>query len=824
MGTTNIATSMQRIPIRSFIAIFICRVMDLIILAIPVGVVIFHTLQVTGFTPRSRVAMAVDFVINHSMSFYIVLLWTLLGILLIYREAFRKQNKRIGIIIPVLIAIVLLLSIIEKASGQIGSDSIEEVTRTQWSQVLNYSLQFIQTSNLSMKHIVVACVPFLFLLTILFLVKVGIYRPNATIAITSSIFTLSVFIYCLYFDTSQFIKTRSSFSTYQRNLQEGERRELSHFAQESSAPMVFVYIGESTNRDMLYRELNARIKDSGYGNNAVLFSDVVSPHSHTFLSLVRALSVSGDLARDQLTEDRELSRINLISVLNRNDFTTSWISNQPGNDWVALLFGHEADYTYYQNKDAYNDLDSSRRKDSDVLPLALDRLKMDQPERSVVFFHSYAGHGEYCDNIPTSAVSRMPDQITSLPFSAVFGDVPVLNNKGLLRDINCYRNALSYVADNIDKVMRQMQLINRPAVLIYFSDHGEDVLDGTGHDSSRPSFRKIEIPFVVFFNDAAKGAYESKLNAAFANKDKRYGTTWLSDSIIDIAGISYDKRRILSIFRPLDAVPDRFSSLRFYQGRQYAIAVDGEGSRRDGINTTKIELYEKEQLIRSMPVEQQGRICAHRADSLIKFSDASRAFLCSEVDLVIDPQQQEVYVYHPPMKNAGLTLETLLSLQPAHSTGIWLDVKNAHGPTLEYLLEYLNQRIPQDKRRSTLIEVSLGETESNSLRDILLKIRRDGYGLSYYLPTDMGVKCSDHPQKDGCSELKKSTEDILQGAPYSSLSFDIRAKKFATSIDRPAGVELNTWDLAVKTKQDIDHDMLQRVSKYLIPYESPFNN
>ncbi len=793
------------------------------ILAIPLGVVISHTLLNAGFVPRSRIAIDLDLVINQSMNFYIVLLWTLLGILLIYREAFRKQKKGISVFIPAAIVLVLLLSIIERATGQIGSDSIGEITRTQWSGALEYCLQFLQTTTFSVRDVLVACVPFLFLLTILYLVKVGIYKPNATIAITSSVFTLTVFVYCLYLDTSQFLATRSGFSTYQRNLQEGARRELGHFTRESSGPMVFVYIGESTNRDMLYRELDARIKDSGFEDKAVLFSDVVSPHSHTFLSLVRALTVSNDPARDQLTEDRELSRISLISVLNRNDVTTSWISNQPGNDWVASLFGHETGYAYYQSNHANDRIDSFRKKDSDVLPLALDRLKLDQPERSVVFFHSIAGHNNYCEHIPDSAVSRMPDQLTSLPFAAVFGEVPVLSNIRLLRDVKCYRDAMSYVADNLIGVMRQMQLMNRPAVLVYFSDHGEDVLDGTDHDSSRPSFRKIEIPLVVFFNDAAKAAYQSKFDAASANKDKRYGTTWLSDSILDIAGISYDRRRSLSIFKPLDAVPDRYSSLRFYRGKQYVIAVDGEGNRQDGINTTNIDLYQKERLIRSLPTEEQGRICAHRADSLIKFSDAARAFSCLEVDLVIDPQQQQVYVYHPPAKNTGLTLETLLALQPAHSTGMWLDVKNAHGPTLEYLLEYLNQRIPPDKRSSMLIEVSMGEAESDSIKDVLAKIRQAGYGLSYYLPSEMGVKCAARPEKEGCAELKRSTESILRGAPYSSLSFDILTKKFATSIDRPAGVEWNTWDLNVKTEQDIDRGMLQRVSKYLIPYESPFN-
>jgi hypothetical protein len=263
--------------------------------------------------------------------------------------------------------------------------------------------------------------------------------------------------------------------------------------------------------------------------------------------------------------------------------------------------------------------------------------------------------------------------------------------------------------------------------------------------------------------------------------------------------------------------------LRSYGGKQYVIAIDSDANSRNIVNTTNIDLYAKKQLIRSLPLEQQGRICVYRADSLLKYSDASRVFSCSEVDLVIDPQEQEVYVYHPPKKNTGLTLGTLLDLQPKQSTGFWLDVKNAQRSTLEYLVKYLNQRIPPDKRSSTLVEVALSEAENNNLRETLSKIREDGYGLSYFLPTDMGVKCSDNPEKTECAEMKKSIERILRSTPYSSLSLDIRARKFVASIDMPAGVAMDILDLSVKAEKDIDRDMLQRVNKYVIPYESPFN-
>jgi hypothetical protein len=253
------------------------------------------------------------------------------------------------------------------------------------------------------------------------------------------------------------------------------------------------------------------------------------------------------------------------------------------------------------------------------------------------------------------------------------------------------------------------------------------------------------------------------------------------------------------------------------------IDVDGNERSLGGIEPADIDLYVKRKLIQSLPAEQQGRICASCADSLLKFSDASRAFLCIAADLVVDPQRHQVFVYRPPQKNGGLTLDSLLDLQTKQPTQLWLNLTNANYPTLELLLSYLDQRIPAEKRNSIFLEIAPDAAENNNLREVLSRIRRDGYGLSYSLQTETGMKCSRGPQISDCDVLRTSIEEALQSTPYSSLSFDIRTKEFAVSIHRPAGVEMNTWDLAVKTGKDLDRDMLQRVTKYMIPYESVFD-
>jgi len=801
------------------------RGLDVAILTIPVETAIFRFFpaEIVGRMGHGHIAAIIGKVIN-STHIYTANLWTLLGLMLIYRTAFRKKQKRgLGIAIPTAIVFVALLSVFEGPAGQFGSDSLDEVTRTQWTQVADYTLQFLQTSIPSKEQVLLSFFPIVLLLFVYLLVRARIYRPNAWMASVSGILMAGILVLCLYIDISSYFESRSGYAIYERNLREGTQRGVSHFQRKASAPEVFVYIGESSNRDALYTELKDQLKDSSLSSNAVLYSDVVSPHSHTFLSLIRTLTVAGDPELDQLTDDKKLSRINVVSILKKNGIITSWISNKPSYEWVAALIGQQADEIYIQNKDNPDQTAVLRKKDGELLPMALGKLKTDKPEAKVVFFHTQAGHGEYCDNIPRTAVSRIPDPEASLPFSALYGEIPLLSEQRQRQNVRCYRNAMSYVADNLVTSMKQLSQATVPEVLIYISDHGEDVADGTGHDSSRPSFRKIEVPFLVYFNDAAKRAYPDKFEAATANKDMRYATTWLSDSILDLEGVSDDRREQLSIFRPLNRIPDRFSSLRWYGGKEHVIAVDDAKEIGNGIQTTDIDLYAKEQLIRALPADEQGKICASQTDSLQKFSDAARGFSCLQADLVVDVQRQEVFVYRPPQKKGGLTLDNMVNLSTKQPSELWLSLIDARGSTLQFLLSYLNKRFPAERRGEVLVDLSLEPAENNSAREILSRFRREGYGLSYSLATKMAVKCSEQQERPGCEALRKSVEETLRSAPYSSLSFDIRAKRFATSISRPAGVEMNIWDLHVKAEKDLDREMLQRAGKYQIPYESAFD-
>ncbi|NTV06847.1 MAG: sulfatase-like hydrolase/transferase, partial [Chlorobiaceae bacterium] len=55
------------------------------------------------------------------------------------------------------------------------------------------------------------------------------------------------------------------------------------------------------------------------------------------------------------------------------------------------------------------------------------------------------------------------------------------------------------ISRTIDYVKRS----KKATVMIYFSDHGESVFTGRGHDSSRFIHEMARVPFLMYFNDAA---------------------------------------------------------------------------------------------------------------------------------------------------------------------------------------------------------------------------------------------------------------------------------------------------------------------------------
>lgn len=733
-------------------------------------------------------------------------------------RGFHKRRAFATLVWPAL-AILSCSLLLDNKMGTVGADSLAEILSTNWREATAYTLQALSTLAISGKQLAVALSPAGFYALLALFAKLVRLRPKLIPAMVSLVLSASALTVLFSRDISRLVSAYLGTQFVQQRMIGATRAELINFTRPRSGPRLVVYLGESTNRE-LYRALTDRIEAGPFKDNVVLFEQVISPHSHTAPSLLRALTVSDDPVGDQLKYDTELWRANLISVLNHMGVGAEWYSNQGRDEWPAKWFATEANRAHFQEQGWGSSYTGYRKPDAELLPSFLHAIR--SPGRGAIFFHSYAGHFPYCENLPAGVLAVPQDVRTRLSFQAAFGDLLILNRPRHLKEINCYDRALAYIAANLDVVMKEMWKAAEPMVLVYFSDHGEDVLDGTGHDSGSATFRKIEVPLVVFFNEAAGRQYRHELDAARANKGIRYSLAWISDSLLDISGLAY-KRDLLSIFRGLKQTPDRYSSLRIEHGKRFVIAVDGDRDAQGVASLTNIDLYAKRRLIHSFPGGWQNRICAHRADSWMKFNEASQVFPCLELDLVLDAAARQVYVFHPPKKNTYLTLKDLVSSQPRSWSKLWLDTKNLDRSNAEFYLQYLNELFAPAQRPGILVETSLNNPDDVLVRGMLANFRNSGYGLSYYLPTKDGIRCSQSASADGCSEFADRVVATISNLPFSSLSFDVRARSLAKAIQHRHNIQLNTWDVTVKQPGDIDPELLEEVSMYLIPYRSRFD-
>jgi len=261
---------------------------------------------------------------------------------------------------------------------------------------------------------------------------------------------------------------------------------------------VIIIIGESTARSHMglygyHRDTTPRLQArlEAADNHMVVFSDVISSHSHTVPALASAMTSSG------ASEEQEFfsqDSIDIVSLARAASLQTFWLSNQNefgvwDNPIAALAKGADQS-TFYSSA-----LGRSFRRsvhDEAILPELRRLLNEDSGEPNMALFvHLFAAHWPYCDAYPQQ-FRQFREPLGEKFFGAA-------REPG---DVNCYDDAVTYVDWLVDQIITLAQGRTRPTAVLYFSDHGEAPLLGTGHESAKHSSYHLEIPFILWTNDA----------------------------------------------------------------------------------------------------------------------------------------------------------------------------------------------------------------------------------------------------------------------------------------------------------------------------------
>ena len=742
------------------------------------------------------------------------------------KDPTNRLVYKLAIIYTIIVAFTYLLQ--GRLSG-FGGDSILEIISTNRYEALDFLKNFVVTMNPLRKEGLVCFSP----LVVLLIGRIS-FRKNDEDSVAVKLVIICVTFISMhllgdiYLETKQLLAIKTNFNRIEWSLINAFNQQQGDLIKSNDGPNIVVYIGESTSKwhwsQYGYPRNTTGSSLASYNDGITFFNNVISGHSHTSNSLLRAFSISNNVSNDQFIDDEELSRINVISLLHAHGVHTSWISNQYNGksiDQTFTSFAQKTDEQIYLSSTVVSQYRSNPSYDHDMLPHLKDFIGKQHPQQ-IIFLHSYAGHWDYGYNIPLSYKNMFRDDLmSSLTHVALFGDLWVPSKARHINNLNQYDSAMHYVSNNLASAIKIVKASPKPTVLIYFSDHGEDVIGNTGHDSGRHVSAHVEVPVITYFNAAAKLQYPAAYSSAIKNSDAPYSLSWIADSLADLSGFKHLKRPWQSLFGVMDQSINRVSVLRRLPSGNRSVVGYDKPPHQNFYNSAD-PLIQVEGRLRSLGPIDRSKIWAHRADSLFKYKSVQKVFSGAEIDIVIDLAKQEVFVYHPPTENGNLTLRTFIELGGLPSKGLWLDAKNISEGNICFLREYINKIIPSRRKPDIIIESNLVTTDNAAL-NTLLALRRDGYSLAYSLPSYEARLCLD--SGIGIEKFGSGVDKVFQDMPYDILSFDSVVSKIALDLKIQKKIKYATWNLSASHLEGIeDHKLLSSVQVYLVPIKTKFDH
>lgn len=297
------------------------------------------------------------------------------------------------------------------------------------------------------------------------------------------------------------------------------------YVKDDQPEVVVVLIGESTSRNHMgvynYKR-NTSPNLSQIKDELTLFDDVISGYTYTVASLTSALTI----------QNNNTHTGNIIQLLNKSDYKTFWLSNQPPiGVFETLVSKIGVTAKEYQFITSETWLYHSPH-DEELFPYFKEILD-DEAAKKVVFVHLMGTHGSYSYRYPKE-----------------YRVYPTELESDKQNTINHYDNAVLYNDFVVYNFINHLKSLKIKSTLLYFSDHGEEVYDNidfVGHTPDKIlTPHMVEIPFMLWQSEEFKSQRKLDLKP-----NRKYILNDLSNSIADLCQVSASEIDLQkSIFSP----------------------------------------------------------------------------------------------------------------------------------------------------------------------------------------------------------------------------------------------------------------------------------
>jgi glucan phosphoethanolaminetransferase (alkaline phosphatase superfamily) len=307
-------------------------------------------------------------------------------------------------------------------------------------------------------------------------------------------------------------------------------------AAEDAPQIVVMVIGESSRYDRwslngYSRETNPLLKNEP---NVVSLANMITSVSATRLSV--PIIVSRKPATQSLQAG--FSEKSFISAYKEAGFKTYWLSNQMSFgqfDTPISVFAKEANVVQFMNLGGFTDNSSFDQ----VLLDPLKRAMGDPAKKKLIVLHTLGNHWNYSHRHPKEFDKWQP---------SLFGvENPAYTDLKLKPQLNnSYDNSVLYTDWFLSQVIGALKQSQQLTSLMYVSDHGQTLYDGTCHLAFHGHNTQFEfhIPALVWYSDLYQSTYPDKVMQLQHNKKARLSTENVFHTLLDMADIRYSTEQL----------------------------------------------------------------------------------------------------------------------------------------------------------------------------------------------------------------------------------------------------------------------------------------
>lgn len=263
--------------------------------------------------------------------------------------------------------------------------------------------------------------------------------------------------------------------------------------------------------------------------NLINFTDFISVSNVTRQSIPMILTRKADIHVNRY----HFNERSIITAFKEAGFQTYWLSTQQkfgAFDTSTSVYAKEADEIYFLNKTGYQNAGVY----DDILIQALEKIVQQAPQKQFIVIHTLGSHYNYQHRYP-GAFSKFRPALDSLKSYS-------LQDRQFKREIiNSYDNSIlftDYVLDQFIHTLEKQE--SAISLLMYSSDHGEDIFDEGCHKSGHglETARNFEIASFIWYSNNFKNKFNEKVIKLKNNQHRKMNQTAIFPTLIDAANIS----------------------------------------------------------------------------------------------------------------------------------------------------------------------------------------------------------------------------------------------------------------------------------------------